>query len=523
MTACPANEVSAAWPVNLWQSFEATASSRTCGAALLLSDTVITFGQLHAEAEQAAFWLAGLGLRRGDVVALQLSKQRSAYALWLACLRQGCPYVFLDPRNPESRTASILATLRPALLVGEAAVANPFGHAVALEAETDARPWTIGTTRRPDVPAAGLTGLDPAYVMFTSGSTGEPKGAVISHQGVLSLMRWAKTMFHDHQPVCFSNLNPLHFDNSVFDLYGGLLNGAALVPVETGRMPNPAQWVRRLSEAEASVIFAVPTLFQTLDRLKLLKPDRLPGARHFVFGGEGFPSAGLAAFHARFKDQARLVNVYGPTETSCICSSIVIDEDSLAAAGTGFPSIGRMHDDFSHAVLDHEGTAVGPGMPGELWIGGPNVGLGYFANDEETARRFVQDPRQSRWRSVWYRSGDLVREDADGLLWFVGRVDNQVKIRGHRIELEEVDLVVEAFRGVTRANTVAVAGTDGPELRCAYVAQSTIDAVALLHHCRERLPGYMLPSSLHQLESLPTNQNGKVDRKAVAKLIGGAS
>ncbi len=521
MTSVAGNEESRAWPLHLWQAFDVTARSRAGQPALLLQDAVITFGQLHAEAEQAAFWLAGLGLRKGDVVALQLPKRRSAYVLWLACLRQGCPYVFLDPRNPESRTANILARLRPALVVGEIAVTNPFGHGVSLGSETDASPWVSAQAAHPGVPAASLTGLDPAYVMFTSGSTGEPKGAVIAHQGVLSLMRWAKAMFHDHSQVRFSNINPLHFDNSVFDLYGGLLNGAALVPVETGRMPNPARWVRRLCDAEASVIFAVPTLFQTLDRLKLLKPDSLPGTRYFIFGGEGFPSAGLAAFHARFRDQARLVNVYGPTETSCICSSTVIDEDSLAAAGTGFPSLGRMHDDFSHAVLDDSGSAVGPGIPGELWIGGPNVGLGYFANGAETARRFVQDPRQSSWRSVWYRSGDLVTEDADGLLWFVGRVDNQVKIRGHRIELEEVDLVVEAFGGVIRANTVAIAGPDGPELRCAYLGQSVIDADALLAHCRERLPGYMLPSSLHQLESLPTNQNGKVDRKAVAKLIGG--
>jgi D-alanine--poly(phosphoribitol) ligase subunit 1 len=355
--------------------------------------------------------------------------------------------------------------------------------------------------------------------MFTSGSTGEPKGAVIPQQGVLSLMRWARGRISWSADIRFSNINPLHFDNAVFDLYAGLFNGAALVPVETSLLANPAQWVRRLREGAANVIFAVPTLFQTFDRLNLLKPENLPTARVFVFGGEGFPPTPLAAFHARFEEQATLINVYGPTETSCICSSLEIDAAALAAAGAAFPSLGRMHADFDHMILDEAERPVTPGEPGELWIGGANVGLGYYNAPTETAGRFKQDPRQSAYRSIWYRTGDLVREDGAGLLWFVGRADNQVKIRGHRIELEEIDLAIEALDGVKRAVTVALSGQDGPELRVAFSAERAVSVDEIRAHCARRLPVYMQPAKISQVATLPQNANGKTDRNAVAALM----
>jgi D-alanine--poly(phosphoribitol) ligase subunit 1 len=510
-------------PGHLWEAFDRVADERPDAPALVLADGVESFSGLRALAHQAAGWLASQGLGRGDVVALQLPKRRDTYALWLACLHRGCPYVFMDTRNPPSRTDSILARIRPRLMATTGTTVNPHGLTLPLATAEDGERWLQGLPPASAAPApAALHGLDPAYIMFTSGSTGEPKGAVIPHQGVLSLMRWARSLVPQLREARFSNINPLHFDNAVFDLYGGLINGVALVPVETSQLANPAHWVRRLREGQASVVFAVPTLFQTLDRLRLLTPDKLPDARVFIFGGEGFPPGPLAEFHGHFKGHARLVNVYGPTETSCICSSLEIDEAALAAAGTGFPSLGRMHCDFDHMILDESDAPVERGTAGELWIGGANVGLGYYKAPEETSRRFRQDPRQSAYRSIWYRTGDLVREDAAGLLWFVGRVDNQVKIRGHRIELEEIDLAIEAIDGVKRAITVAVPGEDGAELRVAFSAERAVPLDEVRNHCAAQLPAYMQPTRLTQIDALPQNANGKVDRRAIARLLQGA-
>lgn len=504
---------------NLWHAFEGVVARHPERAALQLGGQSVTFGELARLVGRVAAWMHGAGIRQGDVVAIQLPKMREAYAIWLACLRQGAPYVFVDPRNPPARTRQIIARLSPRLLVTMGDQSNAAGLTIRLQGASAAVEWLEGLPVSATPAAAAANGLDPAYIMFTSGSTGEPKGAVIPQQGALSLMRWVRDSVCDPETARFSNINPLHFDNSVFDLYGGLLNGATLVPVETGLQPNPARWVRALREGRATMIFAVPTLFQTLAQLNLLKPDLLPDARIFMFGGEGFSIDALRIFHETFRNHARLINVYGPTETSCICSSIDIDGQALAEAGAGFPSIGRMHPDFSHAVLRDDGSPAATNEVGELWIGGSNVGLGYYSSPEQTEAKFRQDPRQANYRSIWYRTGDLVREDERGLLWFGGRVDNQVKIRGHRIELEELDLAVEAFDDVRRAVSVSVAGANGNELRVAFVAGTNVDLEALRAHCRERLPVYMQPAMARQFDSLPQNANGKVDRKAVAALL----
>jgi D-alanine--poly(phosphoribitol) ligase subunit 1 len=506
---------------NLWEAFEAAAGAHAAREALYFADGSLTFSVLSHMAGRVARRLADYGIRKGDVVAIQLPKRRDTYAIWLGCLRQGAIYVFMDPRNPPARNQQIFARLTPKLVFTTTDQISLNGKTIRLPDGKAGDDWIAALpSAEPPCPAS-IHGLDPAYVMFTSGSTGEPKGAVIPHQGILSLMRWVQNSICEPSASRFLNINPLHFDNAVYDLYGGLANGATLVPVETSVETNPARWVRTMREGRASMIFAVPTLFQTLYQLNLLRPDLLPDARIFMFGGEGFSIDTLREFYADFRGQARLINVYGPTETSCICSSLEIDDATIAEAGSSFPSIGHMHLDFEHAILDDDDKPVAIGQTGELWIGGANVGLGYFNDYEQTEAKFRHDPRQTKYRSIWYRTGDLVRADERGLLWFAGRVDNQVKIRGHRVELEEIDLAIESVAGVRRAISVAVAGESGPELRAAFTAASSISIDAIRLHCRERLPAYMQPTLIRQVEMLPQNANGKVDRRAIASLLKG--
>jgi D-alanine--poly(phosphoribitol) ligase subunit 1 len=503
----------------LWNAFAANAQAGLAAPALIFGDVVCSFGELQALARRCAAALVARGVRHGDVVALQLPKRRIAYALLLACLRLGAPYVFLDPKNPPERTARTVARLQPKILFSEINTVNPFGETLTLN-PADGEGWLAGFAATADDAAyPPVTGTDPAYIMFTSGSTGEPKGAVIPQQGVLSLMQWARRMIGDPARERFTAINPLHFDNSVFDIYCGLLNGAALVPVETSEMTNPATWVKTIRAAGATIMFAVPTLFLILDQLGLLTPKALPGIRIFQFGGEGYPTAKLREFHDRFAGSARLINVYGPTETSCICSSVEITPGILVAPDSKFPPLGTMHPDFSYAILDDLQSAVLPGQAGELWIGGPCVGLGYYANPGETATRFRQDPRQDKYRAVYYRSGDRVREDGEGRLWFQGRVDNQVKIRGHRIELEEIDLAVQSVPDVQRAVAVVLPGADGDEVAVAYMAGKAVATEEVLAVCKQKLPAYMRPARVAQFDELPRNANGKVDRRAAKALL----
>jgi D-alanine--poly(phosphoribitol) ligase subunit 1 len=355
--------------------------------------------------------------------------------------------------------------------------------------------------------------------MFTSGSTGEPKGAVIPHQGVLNLIEWAGQYLEIGPGDRLTNINSLYFDNSVFDLYCGLLNGAAIVALDaTGTLP-PAEVVRSIADHQCTFFFAVPTLFMYLDSLHLLVPDRLPSVRRFMFGGEGFPVTRLRRFYDAFAGKARLLNCYGPTETSCICSSFDITADTFDGA-EGLPPLGRLNPNFSHRILDAELNSVAVGQLGELWLGGPCVGLGYLNNPEETARRFCQDPLIVGYRSVLYRTGDLVQEDPlTGILRFRGRVDNQIKLHGYRIELEEIDHALGSVPGVVRALAVLVHEASGLDRIVAAYTGHVLDEASLLAGCRAKLPAYMVPGRFVRLESIPINPNGKADRRTVAALL----
>ena len=505
--------------MNLWNAFVAVSDANPDAPALLLGESTISYGELRALAERCSAALFHSGIGRGDVVAFHLPKRGETYALLIAALRLGAPYVFIDPKSPAERNQRVIEQVRPAILFTSGELENADRKVIRLPTAADGTRWLDGLERGGAPSASAVTGADPAYIMFTSGSTGEPKGAVIPHQGVLHLMAWARAVVLGAPGQRFTNINPLHFDNSVFDIYCGLLNGAALVPIETSEVTNPATWVKTARAGGASVVFAVPTLFLVLDQLGLLTPAALPEVRTFLFGGEGYPIAKLRDFHARFGGRARLINVYGPTETSCICSSIELRREHLEGSDNEFPPLGRMHDSFSYAILDEEQRPMVRDGIGELWIGGPCVGLGYYANAEETAVRFRQDPRQDRYRSIYYRSGDLVREDDDGRLWFHGRVDNQVKIRGHRIELEEIDLAVQSIPGVRRAVAVVLAGPDGGELAVAFHADRLIAADEVQALCKQKLPVYMQPARIFQLDDLPRNTNGKLARLATRALL----
>ena len=504
---------------SLWSVFEAAAHRRNAEPALDFGAVVVSFRDLREASLRAAAFLRRCGVGAGDVVALQLAKRPLTYALMLGCLNVGAIYAPLDPNNPAARTAAMLARLRPKALICSGAGINPFGETIGfapgLETTADLAGWPAAETADP---APSTSATQPVYVMFTSGSTGEPKGAVIPKAGILCLMRWAQSLIGRSEEQRFTAINPLHFDNSVFDFYCGLVSGATLVAIETSELPNPADWGRRISDGRATVLFAVPTLLMLLDTLGALEPLLLPHIETFVFGGEGYPIERLRALQRKFGRQAKLVNVYGPTETSCICTSMEITDAVLAETVNGLVSLGWLHAGFSRAVLDEEGHPVKLGETGELWIGGGNVGLGYYGNPEETGRRFRQDPGQADYRAICYRSGDLVRETSDGRLWFQGRRDNQIKIAGHRVELEEIDLAVEAFPGMIRAQTVLIDAQTAPQLVTAFVACAPIAVNDIAAALRDRLPAYMRPARLLQLDKLPTNANGKIDRLAVRRL-----
>ena len=483
-------------------------------AVIWSADASVSFAELDRVSDRAARFLRLHGVGRGDRVCIRLDKCPLAYALIIACLKTGAPYVFLDPDNPAARAAQIVATCRPKVVFSakEAPLPIDGGQVFVVDREN-----SLGVLDGvpPGAFARGydVTGADPAYIMFTSGSTGAPKGAVMSHDNVRHFLAWARSEFAVTPDDVFTNVNPLHFDNSVVDVYASLFNGAALVPVDALTLKDPYAIIERINRLGCTVYFSVPSLLIYFQTLKLITPGVFPGLRTIVFGGEGYPKTKLKALYDCVHPRVRLVNVYGPTECTCICSAYAISAADFADLD-GYPPLGALIPNFSYAILNERDEPAPPGQTGCLWLAGPGVGLGYFNDAEQTGRAFRQHPLNAWYHERAYRTGDLVRlSPEDGKIHFVGREDSQIKHQGYRIELGEIEHALGRVGGVDEVS-VLHSSRDGLSLIVAVVAsRDGLTAETVRTEVARHLPPYMIPSRIDVVPELPKNANGKIDRK----------
>ncbi|MFP3942333.1 MAG: amino acid adenylation domain-containing protein, partial [Alphaproteobacteria bacterium] len=431
----------APYTYNLAQAFYRIVRARGNATALRFPHgETVSFKELNRLSNRMARAFRAAGARRGDVICILNNKSSRAFAAMLACLKIGAPYVNLDVTSPPERVEKMLDTCAPALLLldGAQRPVRPGGAGFDIASFDLASPEFSKLTERQqaeDLPeSAEITGADPAYIMFTSGSTGFPKGAVMSHGNVLNFIGWARETFAVSQGDVFTNVNPIYFDNSVFDFYASLFSGATLCPFGARFLTEPLNLVRAVNDLECTVWFSVPSLLVYLLTLRALGPDDFSSVTRVIFGGEGFPKNKLRELYRRIGDRTRLINVYGPTECTCICSAYAISREEAEDQSRLAP-LGRMAPNFGFRIDPVSGD---PSF-GELLISGPNVGLGYFNDPGRTEKAFIQDPGESRYNRIVYRTGDLVHADEDGTLHFRGRADNQIKHMGHRIELEEIE------------------------------------------------------------------------------------
>lgn len=509
---------------NLVSLFAEVVSHHRGRPALRYSERSYSYSELDEYADRLAVLLSSQGCRRGDVVAIGHDKRPLSYALMLACLRLGIPYVNVDVASPTVRTESILKMSGASLLFYD----NP-AYRDAMEKLSGAHGCPVvfleervlpemTEAKHCDLSSAGkgVDGACIAYIMFTSGSTGVPKGVAVTHQNVLHFIAWGKERFGVTESDNFANLSPMYFDNSVFDFYVGLFSGASLSPVSRDLLTQPYELVPYVSMQDCTIWFSVPSLLMYLMAMKAIAPGVLPDLRAIVFGGEGYPKVELKKLYDRFSGQAALVNVYGPTECTCICSAHTLGDDDFLELD-GLPTLGHLNPNFDYRILDEDGRDA---AEGELCLIGPNVAAGYFNDLERTAAAFHTITDVNRFMKRMYRTGDLVRE-LDGRLHFVGRKDNQIKHMGYRIELEEIENALVRLPQVDQAAVIYHRTHAAYGKLLAYVAcASPVESKELLQALGELVPDYMVPAKLVVMNKLPKNANGKIDRQYLRTLLG---
>jgi amino acid adenylation domain-containing protein len=476
----------------------ARAEANPSALAVVDGESRLTYGALLARSRALAHRLRDLGAARDQVVALVLPRSTELVVASLATMHAGAAYAPLDPSSPAERLAAMLADARPAAVVTTGALQRrlPRGTWTTVTLDADA-PAPAG-----ELPSASPAPADLAYVIYTSGSTGSPKGVEITHGGLLNLVRWHHEQFAltpaDRAPLMASP----GFDAAVWETWPYLTAGASLHVVDELIRVNPdalRDWL--LAEAITVAFVATPLA----ERLLTLRWPRTAPLRALLTGADTLhhhPPAGLPF---------ALVNNYGPTECTVVATSGLVPPDPLADA---LPSIGWPIANVRVHVLDERGRMVRPGDEGELYVGGASVARGYRNLPELTAERFVPDPFGPEGARL-YRTGDRVRSRPDGALAFLGRVDDQVKVRGHRVELDEIVAVLDTHPGVVASAVAAGPGPDGETRLVAYVVAAggaRLTPAGLLATLRARLPGYMLPAVFVQLESLPLTASGKLDR-----------
>ena len=514
--------------------FEAAARRFSGNVAVESDGRAVTYRQLQAAAEQIGRILRACGARRDVIVALMLESGIEYVACITGVMRSGALFMPLDLGLPQKRLTFLLNRARPSIIIAPEKECDrslsvlreaglPPGRVSVLVVNTEARLRPLGRNdpAGPDIPdfAPDVEPDDGCYIMYTSGSTGEPKPIEGCHKSLSHFMHWEAGEFGFDHTLRVSQLAPLTFDASLRDIFLPLITGGRVcVPVSEARR-NPAQMLRQLESSGATLVHCVPSLFRALTREIEARGAgagaSLPALTHVLMAGEAVYGRDIERWRALMGNRVQLANLYGASETTLVKTFHRIGD--LPAGSTSIIPAGQPITNTAVLVVKN-GRLCGIGEIGDIYIKTPFRTKGYYQDPELTARCFIPNPLGTDPDDIVYRTGDLGRYLTDRSLEFVGRLDNQVKVGGIRIELGEIEWTVLDLRAVREAIVMAFRAQDQENvLACYFTENEPVEVGRIREHLASVLPEYMIPGFFIRLERFPLNINGKIDRKALPR------
>ncbi|MDI1463733.1 amino acid adenylation domain-containing protein [Catellatospora sp. KI3] len=473
----------------------------------------LTYADLAARADRLARSLRERGVRPGDTVAVRLDRGPLWPVALLAVLKAGAAYVPVDAGAPKERFAHLLADSGAALVLGDRAAGAPPAGPVPWHAVEDLLEGPVAEAPLPVVSPAA-----PAYVLYTSGTTGRPKGVCVSQGNLGHTLRAVADRYELSPEDRVLQFAALTFDVAAEELFSALIRGACVVLLPSGPVPGIAE-LAELVRQERLTVLNLPASYwhEWVGVLAQHPPSRCPSLRLVVVGSERVDGGRLARWQAVAPTRPRWLNAYGPTEATITAT---VHEPAPGTGGPATVPIGRPLPGVRAYVLDTALRPVPAGVPGDLYLAGPGVADGYLGDPARTATAFLPDPWGPPGGRM-YATGDRARRTADGVLEFLGRDDHQVKLRGFRIELGEIESALASCPGVREAAVLLHEDAPGGPTLVGYLAPPVAEA-AVRAHLADRLPAYMVPSTLVSLDRLPTGASGKLDRRALPAPTGPA-
>jgi len=505
--------------------------------AITMRQEQMSYQQVEETSNRLARMLKRIGCEKGARVCFLMPKSPAAIVSLIGILKADCAYVPLDTSSPASRLARIVSACEPRCILIAGSAADLLNDLLA-EANLSFTPVVglMSGSVIPDITSGKKFKIgfsfgeleehssshldycagseDLAHILFTSGSTGVPKGVMIKHSNVIHFIEWAVDYFGINHEDRVSGHPPLHFDLSTFDIYGAFAAGARLhlVPAELNLLPNKmSDFIR---DSELTQWFSVPSALNYLAKLDAVRPNDFPALKRLLWCGEVFPTPALRYWMQRLP-RVKFTNLYGPTEAT-IASSYYSVPQCPDADSDPVP-IGEACEGEALLILNDDLKPAAQGETGNLYIRGVGLSPGYWRDREKTDSAFIQNPLSDSPDDRIYRTGDLARIGDDGFVYFLGRADSQIKSRGYRIELGEIETALNALGMTQDCAVVAIdrGGFEGAIICCAYVPQEgqNVTRALLLSSLSKKLPGYMMPARWMNLKRMPLNVNGKYDRR----------